>query len=74
MLQIPQILKKRDFHFEQGVQGLRLILWGMFKKVIIADSLAPIVDNIFSNYTDFGGGILLLGAIYFAFQIFWSAL
>ena len=67
---LPQILKKRDFHFEQGVQGLRLILWGMFKKVIIADSLAPIVDNIFSNYTDFGGGILLLGAIYFAFQIY----
>ena len=67
---LPQILKKREFKYEQGVQGLRLILWGMFKKVVIADSLAPIVDNIFSNYQDFGGGMLWLGAIYFSFQIY----
>ena len=67
---LPQILKKRDFQYEQGIQGLRLILWGMFKKVVIADSLAPMVDAIFSNYQDFGGGILWLGAIYFAFQIY----
>jgi alginate O-acetyltransferase complex protein AlgI len=67
---LPQILKKREFQYEQGIQGLRLILWGMFKKVVIADSLAPIVDDIFSNYQDFGGGTLWLGAIYFAFQIY----
>ena len=67
---LPQILKKREFKYEQGVQGLRLIVWGMFKKVVIADSLAPIVDNIFSNYQDFGGGTLWLGAVYFAFQIY----
>ena len=67
---LPQILNKREFKYEQGVQGLRLILWGMFKKVVIADSLAPIVENIFSNYENFGGGILWLGAIYFAFQIY----
>ena len=67
---LPQILKKREFQYEQGVQGLRLILWGMFKKVVIADSLAPMVDNIFSNYQDLSGGILCLGTIYFAFQIY----
>ena len=67
---LPQILKKREFKHEQGVQGLRLIIWGMFKKVVIADSLAPIVDDIFSNYQDFSGGTLWLGAIYFAFQIY----
>jgi len=67
---LPQILNKREFKYEQGVQGMRLILWGMFKKVVIADSLAPMVDNIFSNYEDFGGGTLWLGAIYFAFQIY----
>jgi len=67
---LPQILKKREFQYEQGIQGLRLILWGMFKKVVIADSLAPIVDDIFSNYQDFGGGTLWLGAIYFSFQIY----
>ena len=68
---LPQILKKRVFEYEQGVQGLRLILWGMFKKVVIADSLAPMVDNIFGNYQDLGGGVLWLGAVYFAFQIYW---
>jgi alginate O-acetyltransferase complex protein AlgI len=67
---LPQILKKREFQYEQGVQGLRLIIWGMFKKVVIADSLAPMVDDIFNNYQDFGGGILWLGAIYFTFQIY----
>ena len=67
---LPQILQKREFKYEQGVQGLRLILWGMFKKVVIADSLALTVDNIFSNYEGFGGGVLWLGAIYFAFQIY----
>ena len=67
---LPQIMKKREFQYKQGVQGLRLILWGMFKKVVIADSLAPIVDNTFSNYQDFGGGTLWLGLIYFSFQIY----
>ena len=67
---LPQILKKREFKYEQAVQGFRLIIWGMFKKVVIADSLAPTVDTIFSNYQDFGGGMLWLGAIYFAFQIY----
>jgi len=67
---LPQILKKREFNYEQGVQGLLLILWGMFKKVVIADSLAPIVNEIFENYENFGGGTLWLGAIYFSFQIY----
>lgn len=67
---LPQILKKREFQYDQVIQGLKLILWGMFKKVVIADSLAPIVDDIFINYQDFGGGTLLLGAIYFSFQIY----
>ena len=67
---LPQILNNRAFKYEQGVQGLRLILWGMFKKVVIADSLAPFVDNIFNDYSSFNGGVLLLGLIYFSFQIY----
>ncbi|SDS73164.1 D-alanyl-lipoteichoic acid acyltransferase DltB, MBOAT superfamily [Maribacter dokdonensis] len=67
---LPQILKKRTFSYEKGVQGLRLILWGLFKKVVIADSLAPLVNDIFENYGAYDGGTLLLGAIYFAFQIY----
>jgi len=67
---LPQILKKREFKYQLGIQGLRLIFWGMFKKVVIADSLAPKVNDIFDNYEDFGGGVLWLGAIYFAIQIY----
>ena len=67
---LPQILNKREFKYEQGVQGLKLIFWGLFKKVVIADTLAPVVNDIFENYQDFGGVTLWLGAIYFAFQIY----
>ena len=67
---LPQILTKRVFKYEQGVQGLRLILWGMFKKVVIADSLGIMVDRIFDDYQSMDGGVLLLGLIYFAFQIY----
>ena len=67
---LPQILNVRLFKYEQGAQGLRLILWGMFKKVVIADSLALHVDIIFQNYTFLNGGVLLLGLIYFSFQIY----
>ena len=67
---LPQILSNRIFKYEQGVQGLRLILYGMFKKVVIADSLAPNVDTIFENYASLNGGVLLLGLIYFSFQIY----
>ena len=67
---LPQILTNRIFKYEQGVQGLRLILYGMFKKVVIADSLAPHVDTIFANYMTLNGGVLFLGLIYFSFQIY----
>jgi len=67
---LPQILNKRVFKYEQAVLGLRLILWGMFKKVVVADSLGVSVDNIFLNYTIYNGGVLLLGLVYFSFQIY----
>ncbi len=67
---LPQILNKRNFDKDQILQGLRLIIWGLFKKVVIADSLGPIVDEIFGDYENQGGGTLWLGVIYFAFQIY----
>tara|TARA_X000000950_G_scaffold251991_1_gene313731 strand:+ start:1091 stop:2482 length:1392 start_codon:yes stop_codon:yes gene_type:complete len=67
---LPQILRKRKFSTEQATEGFRLILWGLFKKVVVADNLSPFVDSIFSNYTEFGGGTLALGALYFSFQIY----
>jgi alginate O-acetyltransferase complex protein AlgI len=67
---LPQILKPRTFKDSQGIDGIKLIIWGMFKKVVIADSLAPMVDAIFSTHTEQTGGTLVLGAILFAFQIY----
>ena len=67
---IPQILHARVFKYEKGVQGLRLILWGMFKKIVIADSLSVQVDYCFNNYHSLDGGTLLLGLIYLSFQIY----
>jgi len=67
---LPQILRPRKFEYEKAIQGTRLIIWGMFKKVFIADSLAPEVNQIFANYDQLNGGVLLLGAVYFGFQIY----
>jgi D-alanyl-lipoteichoic acid acyltransferase DltB (MBOAT superfamily) len=67
---IPQLSKKRIFDKKLADQGAKLILWGLFKKVVIADSLGPVVDNIFSGSDSFGGFTLMLGAVYFATQIY----
>jgi D-alanyl-lipoteichoic acid acyltransferase DltB (MBOAT superfamily) len=67
---LPQIQKKRFFDHAQAVEGCRLILWGLFKKVVIADSLAGIVDSIFHNYQHESGVSLIIGAIAFSFQIY----
>ncbi|MCA9346932.1 MBOAT family protein, partial [Candidatus Saccharibacteria bacterium] len=67
---LPQVQKKRTFRYVQSVEGLRLILWGMFKKVVIADSLAVTVDSIFNNYQEVNGITLIFGAIAFSFQIY----
>ena len=67
---LPQVQKTRKFDYTQAVEGCRLRLWGMFKKVVIADSLAPIVDAIFNNYQNESGVTLIVGAIAFSFQIY----
>ncbi|WP_313790896.1 MBOAT family O-acyltransferase [Flagellimonas allohymeniacidonis] len=67
---LPQISRTRVFRYNQQVEGLRLMLWGLFKKVAIADSLAPIVDDIFLNHAAYPSSTLLLGAIFFGFQIY----
>jgi D-alanyl-lipoteichoic acid acyltransferase DltB (MBOAT superfamily) len=67
---LPQILNKRKFTYAKGVQGLRLILYGMFKKVVIADNLAPMVNDVFGNYQNHSGGTLFLAALYFGIQIY----
>lgn len=67
---LPQFYQKREFNYTNSVDGLRQILMGLFKKVVIADNCAPIVNQIFDNYTDYSGGVLILGAVFFAFQIY----
>ena len=50
--------------------GVSLILVGLFKKIVIADNLAYYVDDIFANYQNYDGGVLILGLVYFSFQIY----
>ena len=67
---LPQLEKPRTFDYETGVDGLRQILWGLFKKMVIADNCAIYVDRVFSTYQTQNGSTLLLAAIFFAFQIY----
>lgn len=67
---LPQFYKERKFDYKTSADGLRQILWGMFKKVVIADSLAPSVDYIYSHYFEVSGGTLILGTIFFAVQVY----
>ena len=67
---LPQIASRRKFEYEEGVSGLRLILWGMFKKVVVADTCAIYANDVFANYTEYSGPTLMLGAVFFAFQIY----
>ena len=67
---LPQMNTKRSFKYMQGIEGLRLILWGLYKKVVIADSLGLHVNMIFDDYPSYNGGVLCIGLIYFSFQIY----
>ncbi len=67
---LPQIKKKRVFDYTNALDGLRQILWGLFKKVVIADNCAQFANTIFDNYQDYSGSTLVLGAVFFAFQIY----
>jgi len=67
---LPQFQRRRKFDYGQAVDGLRQILWGLFKKIVIADQCAPHVNAIFNNWQDYSGSTLLLGAVLFAFQIY----
>jgi alginate O-acetyltransferase complex protein AlgI len=67
---LPQIAKKREFNYEQLIDGLRQIVWGLFTKVVIADNLSIYADDIFHNYSNYTGSTLLLGAGFYAIQIY----
>lgn len=67
---LPQFLRNRMFSYEQGVDGMRQILWGFFKKIVVADNCATYVDQVWATYDTQTGSTLLLAAILFTFQIY----
>lgn len=67
---LPQFTKMRTFDYNKAVDGMRQILWGFFKKVVIADNCAYFADMIFNNSADYSGSTLVLGALFFTFQIY----
>ncbi len=67
---LPQFYVEKNFNYDDAVDGMRQILWGLFKKVVIADQSAVFVNEIFKNYTDYNGSSLFFGAFFFALQIY----
>ena len=67
---LPQFKQQRSFDYTKAVHGLRQILWGLFKKVVIADNCAVHANYIFANSADMSGSMLVLGALFFTFQIY----
>jgi len=67
---LPQFYSKRHFNYSKAVDGMRQILWGLFKKIVIADNCAQYANTIFNNSSEYSGSTLVLGAIFFTFQIY----
>lgn len=67
---LPQLKKKRIFNSDKAIDGLQQILWGLFKKIVIADTCATYANAIFDHYESANSLTLLLGGVYFAFQIY----
>lgn len=67
---LPQFYKLQTFDYTAAVDGGRRILWGLFKKIVVADSCAGMVNRIFADYQTLPGSTLLIGALLFAFQIY----
>ena len=67
---LPQFQKKRTFNYAQAVDGMRQILWGLFKKIVVADNCATYVDTVFADISGQSGSTLVLAAVLFTFQIY----
>ena len=67
---LPQFFVKHDFNYTRVKHGLQQILWGFFKKVVIADRLAIVVDGVYNNLDNYSGFSLVIATIFFTFQIY----
>lgn len=67
---LPQLKRKHSFNYERTVSGLRLMAWGFFKKVVVADQIAVVVNTVYGQSEVAGGGWIILATILFTFQIY----
>lgn len=67
---LPQFFEKHNFEYERAANGLKLMLWGFFKKIVIADNLAIVVNQVYNNVGEYEGTPLILATVLFAFQIY----
>jgi alginate O-acetyltransferase complex protein AlgI len=67
---LPQFKKERTFNYTAATDGMRQILWGLFKKIVIADNSAVFANEIFANSETYSGSVLFFGALFFAIQIY----
>lgn len=67
---LPQIKTGRKFDYQQGVQGLKFLLWGMFLKLVLADRLGLYVDKVVVDYGMYNGGTCVLAAFFYSLQIY----
>ena len=67
---LPQFKRKRTFDYTTAVDGMRQILWGLFKKIVVADNCATYVDTVFADISNQSGSTLVLAAVLFTFQIY----
>lgn len=67
---LPQIKEEHKFNYQQGVQGLKFLLWGMFLKLVLADRLGLYVDKVAASYEMYSGGTCVLSAFFYSLQIY----
>ena len=67
---LPQFFQNREFDYSKAVDGLRQILWGLFKKMVVADNCATIVNAVYASPSEYSGSTLALATLFFAFQIY----
>lgn len=67
---LPQFLKPRKFNAEFATSGLRIMLWGFFKKIAVADNLAPLVDQVYSSPSEYQGLPVILAGVFFTIQVY----
>ncbi len=67
---IPQLIHKRSFNYDLAVDGCRQILWGMFKKMVIADNLAVFINTVWTDLPDQSGSTLIITAVLYSIQLY----